>query len=297
MLLGAIDIGSNAVRLFFSNVFDQDGQIIVEKASLMRIPIRLGEDVFLKNVVSEKKIQKLIKTMKAFRLLIDVIEPVAFRACATSAMREAKNKDEVIKRVATEANIKIQIINGVEEAQIVSAVQNLQLAQRYKYSLYVDVGGGSTELSILSKKGLVASASFKIGTVRMLTEKVKEKEWAKMLQWLMKHEDKFREMLCVGAGGNINKIAKLYGRVPEKTLPFNNLEYALSHLQKFSLEERIDIMGLRPDRADVIIPAAKIFHFIMKNVKASTLLVPKIGLSDGIVSVLYQEIRKDAKKA
>jgi len=297
MLLGAIDIGSNAVRLFFSNVFDQDGQIVVEKASLMRIPIRLGDDVFLKNAVSEKKIQKLVKTMKAFRLLIDVIEPVAFRACATSAMREAKNKDEVIKRVAGEANIKIQIIDGVEEAQIVSAVQNLQMAQQYQYSLYIDVGGGSTELSILSRKGLVASSSFKIGTVRMLTEKVKEKEWEKMLAWLMNYENIFPEMLCVGAGGNINKIAKLYGRVPEKTLPFTNLEYALSDLQKFSLQERIDIMGLRPDRADVIIPAAKILHFIMKNVQASTLLVPKIGLSDGIVSVLYRELKKNTRKA
>jgi exopolyphosphatase / guanosine-5'-triphosphate,3'-diphosphate pyrophosphatase len=297
MLLGAIDIGSNAVRLFFSNVFEQDGQTVVEKASLMRIPIRLGEDVFINHKVSEKRIQKLVKTMKAFRLLIEVTEPEAYRACATSAMREAKNKDEVIKRIANEAGINIQIIDGVEEAQIVGAIQNLDMVRQFKYSLYIDVGGGSTELSIMSKNGLVASSSFKIGTVRMLSNKVKEHEWSKMERWLLDHENLFDKMLSVGAGGNINKIAKLYGRVPEKTLPFANLEYALSHLQKFSLQQRMDIMGLRPDRADVIVPAAQIFHFIMKITGAKTLLVPKIGLSDGIVSVLYHTLKNSPRRS
>ncbi len=295
MLLGAIDIGSNAVRLFFSNVFERDNLIIVEKASLMRIPLRLGDDVFIRKEVSEAKIKKLVKTMKAFRLLIDVTEPVAWRACATSAMREAKNKELVIKRVADEAGIKIQIIDGVEEAQLVSAVQNLANASKYKYSLYIDVGGGSTEISIISRKKLIASTSFKIGTVRMLSEKVKESEWVKMDLWLEKFKETFHEMLFVGAGGNINKIAKLYGRVPDQTLPFNNLEYALSHLQKFTMQERMDVMGLRPDRADVIIPAAQIFHFIMRKTGAKILLVPKIGLSDGIVCVLYNELTKNGK--
>lgn len=292
MLLGAIDIGSNAVRLFFSNVFEQDGQVVVEKASLMRIPLRLGDDVFTKNAISEPKIKKLVKTMKAFRLLIEVNEPVAYRACATSAMREAHNKEEVIKRIDAEAGIKIQIINGVEEAQIVSAVQNLSSVEDYKYTLYVDVGGGSTELSIISRKGLLASNSFKIGTVRMLSKKVKPSEWDKMKDWLLNYKDHYKDMLFVGAGGNVNKIAKLYGRVPDQTLPFTNLEYALNHLQRFSLTQRIDIMGLRPDRADVIVPAAKIFHFIMQTTNAPKLLVPKIGLSDGIVSVLYNSVKK-----
>jgi exopolyphosphatase / guanosine-5'-triphosphate,3'-diphosphate pyrophosphatase len=295
MLLGAIDIGSNAVRLFFSNVFEQDGQIVVEKASLMRIPIRLGEDVFVNNVISEKRIKKLVKTMKAFRLLIEVTEPAAYRACATSAMREARNKDAVIQRIADEAGIHIQIIDGVEEAQIVGAIQNLEMARQFNYSLYIDVGGGSTELSIMSKNGLVASTSFKIGTVRMLSQKVKKDEWAKMEKWLLEYKEVFNQMLSVGAGGNINKIAKLYGRVPEKTLPFANLEYALAHLQKFTMQQRMDIMGLRPDRADVIVPAAQIFHFIMKITGAKTLLVPKIGLSDGIVSVLYHDMKKSHK--
>ncbi len=295
MLLGAIDIGSNAVRLFFSNVFEQDSQIIVEKASLMRIPIRLGEDVFVHHAVSEIKIQKLIKTMKAFRLLIEVNEPMAYRACATSALREADNKKEVIRRVFKESGININIINGLEEAQILSAVQNLEMTKKYEYSLFIDVGGGSTDISIMSKKGLIASSSFKLGTVRMLNGKEKKSEWSKMSQWLMQYKPLFPVMLSVGAGGNINKIAKMYGRVREKTLPFTNLEYALNHLQQFTLKQRMDVMGLRPDRADVIIPAGQIFHYIMKTTRATTLLVPKIGLSDGIVSVLYAELKKTKK--
>jgi exopolyphosphatase/guanosine-5'-triphosphate,3'-diphosphate pyrophosphatase len=291
MLLGAIDIGSNAVRLFFSNVFEQDGQIVVEKASLMRIPLRLGDDVFTQNAISEPKIKKLVKTMKAFGLLIEVNEPVAYRACATSAMREAHNREDILKRIDAEANIKIQIIDGVEEAQIVSAVQNLSAVKDYKHTLYIDVGGGSTELSIISKKGLLASNSFKIGTVRMLSEKINTSEWDSMRDWLLKFKDIYSDMLFVGAGGNINKIAKLYGRVPDQILPFTNLEYALNHLQRFSLAQRIDIMGLRPDRADVIVPAARIFHFIMQTTNAPKLLVPKIGLSDGIVSVLYNAVK------
>jgi exopolyphosphatase / guanosine-5'-triphosphate,3'-diphosphate pyrophosphatase len=296
MLLSAIDIGSNAVRLFFSNVFEKDGQIIVEKASLMRIPIRLGEDVFVKNKISEKKIRDLVKTMQAFKLLIEVNNPEAYRAYATSAMREARNGKEVIEMITKVSKIKIEIIDGVQEAQIVGAVQNLDMVSDFKYSLFIDVGGGSTELSLMSKKGLVASTSFKIGTVRMLNEKVKESEWDDMKDWLLQYKNDFQDILCVGAGGNINKIAKLYGRVPEKTLPFNNLEYALSHLKKFTLQERIEIMGLRPDRADVIIPAAEIFYFIMKTMETPILLVPKIGLSDGIVSLLYKELKNKKKK-
>lgn len=296
MLLSAIDIGSNAVRLFFSNVFEKDGQIIVEKASLMRIPIRLGEDVFVKNKISEKKIQNLIKTMQAFKLLIEVNNPDAYRAYATSAMREARNSKDVIDRIAKISKIKIEIIDGVQEAQIVGAIQNLDMVSEYKYSLFIDVGGGSTELSLMSKKGVVESTSFKIGTVRMLNEKVKKSEWSDMKNWLLQYKNEFKDILCVGAGGNINKIAKLFGRVPEKTLPFNNLEYALSHLKRFTLQERIELMGLRPDRADVIIPAAEIFYFIMKTMDAGLLLVPKIGLSDGMVSLLYREIKDKKKK-
>lgn len=292
MLLAAIDIGSNAVRLFFSNVFEQDQQIIVEKASLLRIPLRLGDDVFTHSKIPEHKIIKLIKTIKAFKILMDVYQPVTYKACATSAMREAKNGESIIRRIAQKTGIQIEIIDGVEEAKIVSAVQNLDQLKDYNYSMYVDVGGGSTEISIISKKKLIESRSFKIGTVRLLKDKVKKKEWSLMRDWLMNYKKYFDNMLFVASGGNINKISKIYGRVNENILPFNNLEYAIKDLQKYSMKQRIEIMGLRPDRADVILPAAHIFHFIMKSSRSKFLLVPKIGLIDGIVNVLYQQIRE-----
>jgi exopolyphosphatase / guanosine-5'-triphosphate,3'-diphosphate pyrophosphatase len=290
MLLGAIDIGSNAVRLFFSNVVERDGRVTPEKNSLMRIALRLGDDVFLKGHISEVKIRKLVKTLTAFRLLIEVNEPVAYRACATSAMREALNRDEVIHIIRKETGIDIEIIDGLEEALLLSSVQNVDGFESYSHSLYIDVGGGSTELSVISGKGVVASDSFQIGTVRMLSNRVKDEEWVRMREWLLKFSDFFPNMLSVGAGGNINKLSRLYGRLPENTLPFVNLEYALKNLQSYTLQQRIDVMGLRPDRADVIVPAAQIFHFIMKISNARTLLVPKIGLSDGIVNVMYREI-------
>ncbi|MFW5758498.1 MAG: Ppx/GppA phosphatase family protein [Bacteroidota bacterium] len=290
MLLAAIDIGSNAVRLFFSNVYKKEKRVVVEKASLMRVPVRLGADVFLHHRISKEKEQELIKTLKAFQLLIEVIKPVAVRACATSAMREAYNKEEVIKHVATETGLNIEIIDGVEEAKIVSSVQNIDLLKDYEYSLYVDVGGGSTELSLISHQGTERSHSFKIGTVRMLNKKVKKKEWEHLEKWLKDIKDSYPNVLCVGVGGNINKIARLYGREPDKNLPFTNMEYAFHHLRKFSVEERIHLMGMRPDRADVIVPAAQIFHFIMKAISAPILVVPRIGLADGIVNLMYREL-------
>jgi exopolyphosphatase / guanosine-5'-triphosphate,3'-diphosphate pyrophosphatase len=294
MLLAAIDIGSNAVRLFFSNVFEQDGKIIVEKASLMRIPIRLGDDVFTTHVISESKKHKLIKTLKAFKLLIEVNEPVAYRACATSAMREAHNSHEVVEQIARETGIKVKIISGLEEAHIVSSVQNHELMRQHPYSLFIDVGGGSTEISLLTRNEILESESFEIGTVRMLSQRVQKLEWIRMRQWLLQFNNYFKDMAMVGAGGNINKISRLYGHTSEKTLPFENLQFALKTLQKYSLQERIEILGLRPDRADVIVPAAQIFNFIMKTTQTKTLLVPKIGLSDGIVNVLYREMKYPA---
>ncbi len=293
MLLSAIDIGSNAVRLFFSNVYEKENRVVVEKASLMRVPVRLGADVFLHHRISKDKEQDLLKTLKAFQMLIEVIKPVGMRACATSAMREADNREEVIRNIAMETGINIEIIDGVEEAKIVSSVQNIDLLKDYQYSLYVDVGGGSTELSLMSHQGTERSQSFKIGTVRMLNNKVKSKEWEHMQTWLQDVKKNFPNALLVGVGGNVNKIARLYGREPGKNIPFTNMEYALHHLQKFSVEDRIHLMGMRPDRADVIVPAAQIFHFIMKTMSAPFLVVPRIGLADGIVNLMYRELVAD----
>jgi exopolyphosphatase/guanosine-5'-triphosphate,3'-diphosphate pyrophosphatase len=289
MLLAAIDIGSNAVRLFFSNVFELNGEIIVEKASLVRIPLRLGEEVFKKGKISGAKADALVKTMKAFQLLIEVVQPVAYRACATAAMREAQNRDVLVKRIRKEAGIDIEVIDGLEEARIVSTVTHLDFEGKFKRALYIDVGGGSTEVSLMEQNRILDSNSFKIGTVRMLNGMVKPGEWKKMEEWLSKFKEQEEPLLLVGSGGNINKINKLYGDINRKVLSLDSLEEALDYLGKYSVEDRIALIGLRPDRADVIIPAGQIFQFIMKSLGASFVFVPKIGLSDGIVSLLFSE--------
>ena len=288
MLLAAIDIGTNAVRLFFSNVFEQNETVIAEKASLVRIPIRLGEDVFSSGVISPEKTDRLVKTMQAFKLLIEVNQPEAFRACATSAMREARNGPQVVERIKAETGIEIEIIDGENEANLVSTFSNLNITQKHAYVMFVDVGGGSTEISVMKKGKLVESVSFRIGTVRLLNNKVDEAEWQRMKQWLKPWKKKQEKLLLVGSGGNINKITKLYGRIPENILTEDNLSYALKHLALFTVNQRIELMGLRPDRADVIIPAGEIFQFIMKQTGAQSVYVPKIGLSDGIVTALYR---------
>jgi len=290
MLLAAIDIGSNAVRLFFSNVIEKDQQIIIEKESLLRVPLRLGEEAFSLGKIPEHKILKLIKTIKAFRLLIDVYQPVTYRAVATSAIREVKNREAIVRRIAAKTGINIEIIDGVKEARIVSAINSSGKLNEHTHSMFVDVGGGSTEISIMSEQGLMDLKSFKIGTVRLLRNQVKKKEWVNMRDWLNEHKKWFDNMLFIAAGGSINKIARLYGRANENTLPYNNLEYAIKELERFSLRQRIELMGLKPDRADVILPAANIYHYIMKSTKAQYIHVPKIGLCDGVVSMLYREI-------
>ncbi len=289
MLLAAIDIGTNAVRLYFSFVFTQNKQVVVEKASLMRIPIRLGEDVFSTHIISEEKQERLLKTMRAFKLLIEVYQPVAWKAFATSAMREAMNQKEVIDLVARETGVTIEVIDGLEEASLVSAFSDISFPMTREYIMYIDVGGGSTEISVLKEKKLIGSNSFKIGTVRLLKDMVAVKEWEDMKKWLKQFKKRYKSMLLVGSGGNINKINKIYGQIPENILTYNQLVYALSDLATYTLEERIQTLGMRPDRADVIIPAGNIFEFIMQQVKADVIFVPKIGLSDGMVTKLYKE--------
>lgn len=291
MVFAAIDIGSNAVRLFLANVFDHNGLVMLEKYSLVRVPLRLGIDVFTKGEISEQKIVKFVKTMQAFKLLIDVHEPVAYRVCATAAMREASNNNEVIDIIEKESGIKIKIIDGIEEANIVCANSNIPIADKYKMTMYVDVGGGSTEISMLQQGNIIASASFKIGTLRILNEKVTQDEWARMKKWLKDFSEYHGKIFCIGSGGNINKIAKIYGKRDEMTLTFDQLEYAIKHLNYFSVEERIEYMGLKPDRADVIVPASEVFHTIMKQTNLDSLYVPKIGLADGLIHVLYNEYK------
>ncbi len=293
MLLAAIDIGTNAVRLFFSNAFHKNGKIVVEKASLLRIPIRLGEDVFTIGYVSEEKRLRLLKTMQAFKLLIEVNQPVAWKAFATAAMREASNQLEVITQIADETGIHIEVIDGLQEASLVGAFGDQYFPVTRKYIMFIDVGGGSTDISLLKGNEQIASGSFKIGTVRLLKGMVDKNEWTAMKKWFKTIDIKKGNILLVGSGGNINKITKLYGKLPDNILSRERLEFALSDLSKYSLDDRIQQLGMRPDRADVIIPAGQIFQFIMQQTRADIIYVPKIGLSDGMVSEMFKEYSKN----
>ncbi len=288
MIFAAIDIGSNAVRLLFSNAFDRDGRTHVEKATLIRIPIRLGKDVYKNNTISKKRGTNLIKTLKAFKLLIDVYKPVDYIACATAAMREAKNGPELLKQISSEAGINVRIVDGLEEAEIIRTTSGFDAPEDKTLTMYIDLGGGSTEISVLDKNEVIGARSFKIGTIRLLNNKVGEVQWDKMKEWLQQFSDHFGKISVIGSGGNINKIAKLYGNIPENTLSYQQLEHAYRHLKSFSLHQRVEKLGLRPDRADVIVPAASVFLFITNTIQSNSILVPKIGFADGLVHQLYE---------
>jgi exopolyphosphatase / guanosine-5'-triphosphate,3'-diphosphate pyrophosphatase len=288
MLFASIDIGSNAVRLFFANVYEIKGKAVAEKASLVRIPLRLGEDVFETGCITDKRIDNLMKTMNAFKLLMDVYKPVDYIACATSAMREACNGNQIIDKIKNETGITVRIIDGIEEAQVVCATNNINTGKKYTLTMYVDVGGGSTEISMLRNHVLVGSGSFKLGTIRMLGDKVDEAEWIRLKEWLKKYKKDFGKIYIVGSGGNINKLSKLYSTQPDSSLSFPNLRQGYKKLFNMTLQQRIEEMGMRPDRADVIIPAAEIFLSIMKTTKSDFVFVPRIGLTDGLIYTVYK---------
>jgi exopolyphosphatase / guanosine-5'-triphosphate,3'-diphosphate pyrophosphatase len=292
MLFAGIDIGSNAARLLFANVFELEKKVYVEKATLVRIPTRLGEDVYSINKITEERAVNLIKTLNAFRLLIEVYKPKAYDVCATAAIREASNGQEIINRIKAEAGFEVRLIDGIEEANIIRQTNIIGFEHPHNLTLYIDVGGGSTDISVMNGDEILDVKSYKLGALRMLKRKDDEKEWARLEKWLKKISGDHDRINIVGSGGNINKINKLYGDPFHLTLSYENLKKAYKHLKDFSLEERIDKLGMRPDRADVIVPAAKIFLFVMKTIKAQSVLVPKIGLADGLVYQLYMKYKK-----
>ena len=287
MIFAAIDIGSNAGRLLFSNVTEIKGVPKAEKASLIRIPLRLGFDVFKDGLISKEKEEDLINTLKAFKLLIDVYKPVAYKACATSAMRDALNSKEIIARIKKEVNLDLEVIDGMEEAKLITANNEAFFNEKIPYMMFIDVGGGSTEISLLHNNQLVDSQSFNIGTIRLLNNGVSKEEWNKMDQWLDQYKALYRKLHLVGSGGNINKIKKLYGDENDGFVTFDRITKAYKQLKKISVEERISSLNLRPDRADVIVPATEIFLFIQKVIKVEKIFIPRIGLTDGIVYSLY----------
>ncbi|NVO10460.1 MAG: exopolyphosphatase [Bacteroidales bacterium] len=292
----AIDIGSNAVRLLFTNVIEDEKKTSFRKSSLIRIPLRLGEDSFNTGVISEKKIKKLSQTMMAFKYLMEVQEVVAFRACATSAMREAENGKDVVTRVKNETGIEIEIIEGKEEAEIIYSNQIVEMIDDLNPYLYVDVGGGSTEISLFADKKRVATQSFDVGTIRILSNKIGKKDFQVMKKWVKDLDFKGKEVKLIGSGGNINKIFKISGIKDNQPLLYSNLADIHKFISFYSIEERIKILGMNPDRADVIIPASEIFLKIMKWSDANQVIVPTIGVSDGIVHQLYKEYSRQKKE-
>ncbi len=296
MIFAAIDIGSNAVRLLFANAFEKEKRIHVEKATLIRIPIRLGLDVYNKNRISKQRAEKLIKTLQAFSLLIDVYKPGKYVACATAAMREAENGQTIIKKIKQQTGISVRVIDGMEEAAIIRSTNDYIFPDNNNLNMYVDLGGGSTEISVLAAHKLIAANSFKIGTLRLLSEKVPVGEWDKLKDWLMKFSGNFGKVNVIGSGGNINKIAKIYGSPDASNISLSQLEHAANHLESYTLKERIEVLGLRPDRADVIVPATEVFLFITRTINAGTIFVPKIGLADGLIYQMFEEHMKRKRK-
>lgn len=284
----AIDIGSNAIRLLISNIIEQKGKpTLFKKSALVRVPIRLGADVFINQKISKENELRMIDTMTAFKLLMKSHKVVAYKACATSAMREAENGDEIVKLIKKQSKIKIDVIDGEEEAAIIAATDLNSFIDRSKTYLYVDVGGGSTEFSVIHEGETAASKSFKIGTVRLLNDMVQKETWLELQNWIKENTKDFDKIDLLGSGGNINKIFKISGRAVGKPLTYFYLTSYYNMLQSYSYEERITVLDLNQDRADVIIPATRIYLSAMKWSNAKYIYVPKIGLSDGIVKSVY----------
>lgn len=286
----AIDIGSNAVRLLITSIIEQDNKpVIFKKNTLVRVPIRLGADVFITGIISEHNKQRMLDTMSAFSLLMKSHGVIKYKACATSAMREAKNGAEFCKLITKTSDIKIDIIDGEEEATIIAATDLHRFIDQNKTYLYVDVGGGSTEFSIIHNSEKVESKSFRIGTVRLLNDSVKNETWRELEVWIKNKTKGFDKIELIGSGGNINKIFKVSGKDIGKPLSYFYLTSYYNTLQSYSYEERITELNLNQDRADVIIPALRIYLSAMKWSGAKDILVPKIGLSDGIIKSIYFE--------
>lgn len=291
MVFAAIDIGSNAMRLLFCRVYVVDGKPLFSKEELIRMPIRLGEDVFVQGRITESKSDRLVSALKGYSELIRAYGVQDFRAVATSAMRDASNGLEVIARIKAESGIDVEIIDGKNEAAMVFSNHIEELLNPRHAYLYIDVGGGSTELTLYYDNKVVAARSFNIGTVRMLLDKVDKSEWDEMKSWLKRNTTGIHPLSAIGSGGNINKIFKMSGKKETKHLSYEKLKGIYEMLCSYTYKERIERLNLKPDRADVIVPAAKIFLSVMKNADIEKVFVPQVGLSDGLVHQMYDSYK------
>ena len=296
----AIDIGSNAVRLLIKSI-DREAvqEKKIKKVMMLRVPLRLGFDVFSIGELSEKKADKLRRLMKAFRQLMKIYDVDDYRACATSAMRDARNGRTIIKKIEKDTGIRIEIIDGQEEARMIYNNHIECMEDRLGNYMYVDVGGGSTEINLLTNGELVWSVSYNIGTVRMLSNAVKEGTWQQMEEELMKVTEGVAAINLIGSGGNINKLFRLADKKDKKLqrLPVSSLQTVYDVLKPLTPEERVEAFSLKQDRADVIVPAAEIFLKIAEVVHAEYIYVPVIGLSDGIIDNLYAKSLEKEMKA
>lgn len=288
----SIDIGSNAVRLLISTITEPENKpVSFKKTSLVRVPIRLGQDVFVNGYISDFNISRMKQTMKAFQLLMNCHKVEKFRACATSAMRDAQNSKALVDDVKSETDIDIEIIDGSDEAAIIAATDLHELINSEKTYIYVDVGGGSTEITIFAKGTTVTSKSFNLGTVRILNNLVSEQDWENFRQWIKTHTNNYSKIEMIGSGGNINHIFKASAKKSGKPLSFLYLSSYYQLLKSLTYEERIAQLSMNEDRADVIIPATEIYLTAMKYSKSRSVHVPKIGLSDGIIKSLYNDFK------
>lgn len=288
MRYASIDIGSNAVRLLIADIIESTDRVYFRKDTLIRVPLRLGDDAFISKHISDIKQERMVKTMGSFKLLMDVYGVSDYEAYATSAMREADNGAEVVKACA-DAGIDIQIIDGAKEAEIIYNCQLENFVSNKKAYLYIDVGGGSTEVSFFANGELIASNSFNLGTIRLLDNQVEPHVWKDLKNWVKEYTLPYKVVYGIGTGGNINKLSRMVNAKEDKPFSYDKLHAIYNYLSSFTMKERINLLGLKQDRADVIIPAAEIFLTIMKVGKLRNIIAPRVGLVDGMIQFLINK--------
>lgn len=292
----AIDIGSNAIRLLLSAVFDTSEGPYFRKISLIRMPVRLGTDVFIRQRISEARVAQLVKALTGYKHLMAAYQPLAHWACATSAMREAQNREAVCDRIYEDAGIRVEVIDGKDEAGIIFSNGQMRPGDEQHATIYLDVGGGSTEITMI-KNGKHISKSFNIGTIRLMKDMVTSVDWDNMKQWVQQHTADMSNPVAICSGGNIHKILRLARSKDGESINLKQMKKVRKQLEAFTVSERITQLGLKPDRADVILPAHKIYYSVLKWGHIPTIKVPQMGLADGMVRQLYHTFTRSDRSA
>lgn len=288
----SVDIGSNAVRLFFCYVFETAHGAVFKKASLVRLPIRLGTDSFHKKDIDQQKIDGLIDAMHAFKHLCKAYNVISYRACATSAMRDAPNGSLVSDKVFEETGVRIELIDGETEASLIFENHIAEKIDTDRAFVYMDVGGGSTEFTVFDQGEKQIARSFNVGTIRLKDDLVKHSTWVDLKSWLSEVKKNYAPQIIIGSGGNINTLFKLSGLRDMQPLSKRRIMQWLDTLKDLSFDEKISELALRPDRADVIVPATELFLLAMNQSGCDEVIVPKVGLVDGMVQQLYKEYKR-----